>query len=164
MTKDIHVTITDWEYWNAVQLGNLRMAISNERKLNHASTYKRTYSERLKQEVIGACGEIALCKAMGWYWSPTVNTFHYIADVKADIEVRATEESDGSLIFRDNDHDDRWYVLVTGVAPNFIVRGRIKGSDCKRDEWLRNPHGHRQSFFVPQGALSALPTKVQLAA
>jgi hypothetical protein len=30
----------------------------------------------------------------------------------------------------------------------------MKGSDAKRDEWWRNPHGHRPAWFVPQEALT----------
>ena len=136
------------------------MAISNDRNLNHSSTYSRTYAERVRQEVVGACGEMALCKAMNWFFSPTVNTFHGTPDVGDRWEVRATDREDGSLIIRDNDDDDRWYVLVTGEPPVMEIKGYIQGSAAKRSEWLRNPNGHRLAWFVPQSALKHLKEKV----
>lgn len=156
----MQVSLSTWEYKAAVDLANARMAISNDRNLNHSSTYARTYAERVREEVVGACGEMALCKAMNWFFSPTVNTFHNTADVYDRWEVRATERSDGSLIVRDNDNEERWYVLVTGDPPVMTIRGYILGADARRDEWLRNPHGHRPAWFVPQSALKKLKEKV----
>lgn len=154
----MQVTLNHWEYKACVDLANARMATSNAGSLNHASTYRRTYAERINEEVIGACGEMALCKAMGWYFSPSVNTFHTIPDVGANIEVRSTARDNGSLIVRDNDDNDRWYVLVTGEPPCMTVRGRIRGDQAKHPRWVRDPHGHRRAWFVPQSALEPLPT------
>lgn len=135
-----------------MDLANIRMAVSNDKGLNHASTYQRTYAERQREEVIGACGEMAYAKSVNRFFSPTVNTFHGTPDV-GSVEVRATERMDGSLIVRDNDADDRWYVLVVGEPPNMKVVGAIKGSEAKQSKWLRNPHGHRKAWFVPQNEL-----------
>lgn len=153
------VELTAWEYKAAVDLANTRMAISNDRGLNHASTYRRTYAERVREETVGACGEMALCKAMNWFFSPTVNTFHGSPDVGDRWEVRATERENGSLIVRDNDADDRWYVLVVGEPPVLRIAGYIRGSDAKQAEWLRDPHGHRPAWFVPQSALKQIGSK-----
>lgn len=147
------VKLTVREIAAAVDVAMQRLCASTEAGHNHASTYQRTFLKRLEEETIGACGEIAFCKGLGKFWSPTVNTFHAIADVGKNIEVRATARDDGSLIVRDNDDPDRWYVLVTGEPPVMTIRGRIRGRDAKRDEYLRNPHGHRQAWFVPQSAL-----------
>lgn len=82
------ILLNAWEYKAAVDLANARMSASNAAGHNHASTYSRTHNERITEEIIGACGEMALCKAMNWFWSPSVNTFHGIPDVGADVEVR----------------------------------------------------------------------------
>lgn len=152
----IEVTLTAWEFKAAVDLASTRMAVSNDRGMNHASTYKRTYLERLEEETVGACSEIAVGKALNWFVSPSVNTFHRVADVGQRVEVRGTKLDNGSLIIRDNDADDRWYILVTGEPPNMVVRGRIRGDMAKRDEWVRDPHGRRKAWFVPQNALLPL--------
>jgi hypothetical protein len=129
------------------------MATSNAAKWNHASTYQRDLMTRLREEIVGVCGEMAFCKGMRRFWSPSVNTFHAIADVGENIEIRSTDRDDGSLIIRENDDPDRWYVLVTGNPPEMTIRGCIRGADALQDQWLRNPHGHRLAWFVPQAAL-----------
>lgn len=154
----MQVTLTAREFAMAVDVGMQRLVASTEAGHNHASTYQRTFLKRLEEETVGACGEIAFSKAFGHYWSPSVNTFHNVADVGRDIEVRATRRDDGSLIVRNNDADDRWFVLVTGEPPVMTIRGRILGEDAKKPEYLRDPHGHRKAWFVPQEDLQ-LPKK-----
>ena len=149
----MEIKLNHWEYKACVDLANARMAISNDKRMNHASTYNRTYAERMVEEIVGAAGEMAVCKAKGWYFSPSVNTFHNIPDVGDAVEVRATARDNGSLIVRDNDADNRWFVLVTGEPPSMTIRGRILGRAAKRDEFLRDPGGHRQAWFVPQSRL-----------
>lgn len=152
----LEVTLSAWEFKSCVDVANTRMAISNDKMLNHASTYQRDYLTRMQDEILGACGELAVCKSVNKFWSPSVNTFHGIADAGHNVEVRTTQRINGSLIVRDNDPDDRWYYLVVGTPPTMTVVGYIKGSEAKRDQWLRDPHKHRLSWFVPQDALYAL--------
>lgn len=109
--------------------------------------------ERLSDEVCGACGEIALSKAAGQWFVPSVNTFHRVPDCLGDVEVRSTLRQDGSLIVRDNDASDRRYVLAVVTAPDVFLAGWLYGRECKKSEYLRNPNGHRESWFVPQSAL-----------
>lgn len=153
----ISVTLSEWEFKTAVDVANARMATSNAAGLNHASTYARTYYKRLQEEIVGACGEMVFAKATGRYWSHSVNTFHHVADVGLRFEVRASDREDGCLIVRDNDADDRIYVAVFGEPPNLIIAGCILGRDAKRAEWVRDPHGHRPAWFVPQRYLAPLP-------
>ena len=160
--KDVPVTLGHWQFHAAVGAANNRMALSNESGLNNASTYQRGYMRRLHQETIGACGEFAVAKLYGKSWRPSVNTFHIEPDVGSAIEVRATARETGRLIVRDNDADDRWFILVTGKPPNLIVRGRIKGINAKKDKWVRNPNAHRSAWFVPQSALEPIPLPAQL--
>lgn len=150
----MEVELTAPEFHSAVQVALLRLVTSSLRGMNHASTYDRTWLKRLEEEVIGACGERAVCKAAGIHWDASVDTFHRVPDAGARMEIRATRLDDGSLIIRENDADDRWYYLVTGEPPRLTIRGRIRGGAAKRDEWLRNPHGHRRAWFVPISALT----------
>ena len=151
--NDPTVTLLPWEFKWCVDVANQRMTLSSDKGHNHASTYERGHLERIEQEVIGACAEMVVAKFLGRFWSPSVNTFHNTPDVEPNIEVRATSDPKNCLIVRDNDADDRWYILVTGTPPTMTVAGCIKGVEAKQDQWLRNPHGHRQAWFVPQSAL-----------
>jgi hypothetical protein len=77
-------------------------------------------------------------------------------------EVRATTRRDGRLIIRDNDHPDRPYVLAVGdpyaVEPVIELRGWLWGWEARRREWLRDPHGRRPCWMVPQSALRPVPS------
>lgn len=153
ITLPVEITLDPWEFKHCVDVANIRMAISNERNLNHASTYERGYVERIQQETLGVCGEMAVCKAINKMWKPSVNTFHNLPDVEPNIEVRATENTNGCLIIRENDPEDRWYFLVIGTPPIVTVVGYIRGREGKRNEWIRDPNGYRTAWFVPQDAL-----------
>ncbi len=146
-----------YEFHGAVQVGLERWAQSAVQKLNHATTYNRTFLRRLNEEVIGACSERVLCKFWNIYWDGSINTFHRLADVLGyNVEVRGTHRPDGRLIVRDNDADDRAFVLITGEGPEFEIRGWLFGSEAKLPEWMDNPNGYRPSWFVPQYALRSL--------
>lgn len=153
ITLPIQIKLDPWEFKHCVDVANIRMAISNERDMNHSSTYERGYVERIRQETLGVCGEMAVCKAINKMWKPTVNTFHNVPDVEPNIEVRSTENTNGSLIIRENDDDNRWYFLVIGEPPNVTVVGYIWGANAKQDQWIKNPNGYRTAWFVPQDAL-----------
>ena len=104
----------------------------------------------------GVCGEIAIARYLGIYWSPSVNTFH-AADVGLDIQVRTRLKPDYDLIVRPDDDTNHYYVLVTGPAPTMVIRGYILGHEAQcHDEW-RKAYGDRpEVWFVPQSALSPI--------
>lgn len=152
-TGPITVVLTEWEFKACVDLANTRMAVSNAKHMNHASTYERTHLNRVEEEIVGACGEMAVCKALGRFWTPSVNTFHHTADIEPNIEVRATKKRDNCLIIRDNDPDHRYYFLVVGEPPKMTVIGYLMGAKAKQDKWIRDPGKRRRAWFVPQEAL-----------
>lgn len=158
----VTVTISPWEYKACMDVAAARMATSNIAGWNHQSTYQRTYLQRTEEEIVGACGEMAVAKVLDCYWSPSVNTFHAVTDLPRSMEVRSTVRTNGSLIVRANDPDDRIYILVTGQPPEMTVVGWINGADAKQDCWKDNPHGHRQAWFVPQDALTPIHQKTDV--
>lgn len=110
-----------------------------------------------QMHIEGAMGELAAAKAMGRFWSGTINSFGG-ADMGARIQVRTRSRHDYDLIVRDNDQDDHLFILVTGEAPEYRVRGWISGSESKRDCWRKSPNGRPEAWFVPASALHPLVT------
>ncbi len=154
------VKIEPMEFFHAVDTARSRMMVSMAMRINAATTYKRSLNQRINEEVVGAVGEIAIAKTLDAFHIGSVNTFHRVPDCIADTEVRATSFENGSLIIRDNDPENRCYVLVVGEAPTVRIAGWIMGYDAKQDEWIKNPHGHRTAWFVPQSAL--MPWQLRL--
>lgn len=147
------ITLLPWEFKYCVDVASQRLVLSEEKRWNHASTYDRNHLQRIHEEVIGVCAEMIAAKYLDKFWTPSVNTFHATPDIEPNIEVRGSDKPHYSLIVRDNDPDDRWYILVLGTPPTMTVIGCMRGAEAKQDKWLKNPGGHRQSWFVPQWAL-----------
>jgi len=150
------ITLDPWQFKCCAALAADRMATSNDAGWNNASTYERTYLKRLEEETVGACGEMAAAKALDIFFSPSVNTFHKTTDLPHNIEVRATNRDPNgrvSLIIRKNDPSDRIFVLVNGEPPVMHVLGWFIAEDAKKPEYLDNPNGHRESWFVPKDHL-----------
>ena len=131
-----------------------RITASDAQSLNHASTYKRGIRTRFDEESVGAIGERAFAKWLNVYSTDPVNTFHNTPDCGDRFEVRSTAVRNGRLIVRDNDADDRIFVLaLVGLDGRVILRGWIRGADAKHPQWLWNPNGSRQSWGVAQESL-----------
>ncbi len=103
----------------------------------------------------GACGEMAIAKALGLYWNGSVDTFKSFGDVGA-LQVRTRSRPEYELIVRPDDSDDDTFVLITGTAPTFTVVGAILGGLAKRDEWLQDYGGRPAAYFVPHSELVPL--------
>ena len=112
--------------------------------------------------VEGACGELAVAKALGVHWSGSVNTFKLGGDV-GSFQVRTRSQSDYELIVRDDDRDEDTFILVTGQCPNYEVVGKIAGRDAKKDEWRKAYGGRPAAWFVPHDALQPLTMEAQSA-
>ena len=147
------VTLTLADFAVATSSALARMLVSSGQRINHATTYKRTFVERLIEETVGCCAELAIGRVFDRYSIPQVGTFHNKADFLRDIELRSTARADGRLIVRDNDANDRRYVfaVVNGETVNFV--GWMWGSEAKQPEYISNPNGYRQAWFVPQNKL-----------
>jgi len=107
----------------------------------------------------GAAGEVAAAKALGRYWSASVNTFKAGYDVDG-IQIRTRSQDHYDLIIRANDPSDAIFVLVTGASPNFKVHGWILAGDGKCDEFVQS-HGNRPpAWFVPQSRLNSIESLI----
>lgn len=104
------------------------------------------------EHIEGACGELAVAKLLGVFWNGSVDTFD-AADLPRGLQVRTRSLDTYELLVRPNDHDGARFVLVTGKAPLFWVRGWILARDAKRDEWMQNHGGRPSAYFVPHVAL-----------
>lgn len=144
----------------AARVGLMRMRSSGNTGRNpHRSQAGRSDAERVAHEVLGCMAEAAVAQHLGIPYDGSVNRFHGAPDV-GPFEVRATDRRNGCLIVRDNDHPDRPYVLATGdgVRPVMILVGWLYGWEARDGRWLRNPHGRRPCWMVPQHALHPVPT------
>lgn len=156
MAFEVQLTLPEFNV--AVQSAMARIMISAGQALNHASTYKRTLLERLQEETVGCCVELAIGKLVDRYSVPVVGTFHVVPDYLQDLELRGTARADGRLIVRDNDANDRRYVFATVTGQMVTFVGWMYGHEAKKERWLTNPNGYRSAWFVPQSELRPIET------
>jgi hypothetical protein len=124
----------------------------------HGASANRTPEEDLKLHLSGCRGELAAAVAYGVDAPLHVNVYHSVADIGLAGEVRTRSRSDYDLLIRDDDAEDRYYILVIGTSvwgnPLTVVGG-IWGKEAKNHpEWRKNWGGHGEAWFVPQEFLS----------
>lgn len=142
------VTLTWYEVAMATHVGWMRqISVIQHNRTRNNGFHGGGWTEQLE----GACGELAVAKALGVYWNGGVDTFKG-ADVHG-LQVRTRSKHEYELIIRDNDKPTDRFVLVTGTAPHFEIRGWIDCADARRPEWRRNHGGFAPAYFVPHSEL-----------
>lgn len=103
-------------------------------------------------QIEGALAEQAVAKFLGRYWDGSVDTFRSMPDL-GDFEIRRRSKHSYDLIIRKDDDPGKVYILVTGCAPDFWVRGWLRGRDAQCEDWWKD-HGNREwAWFVPVSEL-----------
>jgi len=149
MSEAIPVNLTFSEMRIAVEVAAQRQCQNLRNGRHHR--YGLSGEEGWTPHIEGACGEMAVAKYLGIYWSGS------LGDLKAkdvgEFQVRTASNHDYRLILHEADKDDGVFLLVTGVAPELMLRGWIVARDGKKPENWSDPKGGRPAFFVPQIAL-----------
>lgn len=106
------------------------------------------------RDIIGACGECAVAKALNVYWLAGINQRKEEPDVGENTQVRYSTNPSLGMVVRQNDPDHFRYVHVSGSIPTFTVHGWIKGVEAKREEWFKDVGGRgKPAYWVPQSFL-----------
>src|ERR1700743_635586 len=125
------IELTKEEFAYAVKIGKLRQ--EEALKKNLPDRYGFDGTAGLSIPIEGACGELAVAKALNITWDATVNTFKSLADLVSNIEVRTRSKDNYDLLIRSDDKDQSLFVLVIRKSPKtFDVVGWIKASDAKQ--------------------------------
>lgn len=131
-----------------------------------ASRYDRTHKvvapvDVWRTDVNAAGAECAVAKYTGLYWSgcSVDRPRSRCADV-GPLEVRHSPGSPFGkpprLIVRPDDPEDRFYILVEGTLPRYLLHGFIWGWTAKQNRYKDDPGGHGVAYFVPPLALRTM--------
>lgn len=127
-------------------------AIRQERQNNHGFV-----GNGWGENIEGYCAEMAVSKALKTYYGAGDGQGFKGADVSDKIQVRWASQENYRLIIRPADRTDYFYVLVTGIAPTYTIRGFIHGFDAKKDHYFDNPrNGRPDAWWIPQAALQPI--------
>lgn len=143
----MRIKLANYDVFLALEIGGLR----NIQSIVNGMIPKVGVSS-WDAHVEGAAGEIAVARLLNEPWTGALWHFHEKPDVGDLYEVRTTKHQAGHLLVYKQDSDEFLYVLVTGAAPRFDVRGYIKGSAAKQVRWW-NAELVRPGYFVPQSEL-----------
>jgi hypothetical protein len=149
--KHVPVNLTWSEMWFGALVGVMRRI--QDLKLERPDRYGADkHDDGWTHDIEAALGELALAKAMGVFWNGAIGNLK--ADDVGVLQVRTTRYDNGRLTIHPPDADDRAFVLITGRAPHFTLRGWMRACDAKQDKWWTDPTGgKRPAFFVPQSEL-----------
>lgn len=152
----MEVTLLRYELIMAAQVGWRRQfqALMEDKKDCHG--FNR---DPWETHVEGACGEMALAKALGIYWDGSVGTWK--ADDLPGIQVRTRSKHEWDLLIRPGDDVAARWVLVTGkISPagKYLVHGWIYGHEARQDEFKQTYGGRSPAWFVPQSRLRPIET------
>ncbi len=140
----------------AAQAGILRQisALARQRPEPHGAPSADPWGVHIESCI--AEMNVSLC--LNQSWRPFVSKpGELLADVGTSIQVRHTKHENGCLIVYDNENNDQFFVLVTGISLQQKVVGWIKGFDAKQQSFWKST-ARFPAFFVPQHALSDIST------
>lgn len=130
-----------------------RRVSAMEKKRKGAHGFNR--SDFWQLDIEGLLAEAALAKALGVHFAPVTGALDTdLGDVLPGVQCRSTKYETGSLLVHKTDSDTDAFVLVTGAAPTYHIRGFITGAMGKNPEFTKTYKG-RTAFWVPQSALAA---------
>lgn len=109
------------------------------------------------ENIEGYGAELSVSKALNIYYSAGAGKGFKGADVSDKIQVRWASAENYRLIVRAPDKTDHVYVLVTGEAPTYDIKGFIPGEYAKQDKYYSNPgNGRPDAWWVPQSDLKSI--------
>lgn len=149
------ITLNDAELGQCCFQAAARMLVSRMYGRNQSRSVERSWFEHYKNELVGVIAECAYCKWRNIYQSKDLDVFHTKTDTTDGVEIRSITSMDHCLIVRNDDPDERKYILVyVNRNAECQMIGWIRGIEAKKKQWERNPGGKRPSWFVPMQELN----------
>jgi len=154
----VWVTMSLAEMISGASLGVIRHHNSSMRGSEFSAGFTEDKRTVLDIHTQGAMGEICVAKVMDRYPKFSVDTFK-AADISENVQVRTSLRHEARLRILPNDNPEHYYVLVTGTGPVYCVRGWIKGSEGRQEEYISAPNNRPPAYFVPQDKLYPISIK-----
>lgn len=156
MSIIIHLTPEEEERALAAGKERNNKALARGNRNRHGAKANRTEAQDLALHVAGARGELAAAKAYEVEAPLLEGVYHRLADIGLGGEVRTRSRASYDLIVRNDDSDDRYFILVIGTdqAESLLeVVGGIYGDQAKKDQFRKNYGGKGYAWFVPRESL-----------
>jgi hypothetical protein len=148
----------------AARIGEARTIRNRARGNGHRHNHPQPKAADWTTDIEAACAEVAAAKGLGVYMPITTTPEEdRFGDLGYGLHVRHSDREDARLILHPDDHDEGFFILVTGVAPVYALPGFIQGAAGKIEKWWSDPTGeNRPAFFIPQNELHPIEGLVAL--
>lgn len=101
----------------------------------------------------GACAELAVARTLKRYWHALVSDPHTVPGDVGGYQVRSTTHASGHLVIYERDPTGSVFVLVTGRAPDYVIRGWYVSPVKPRSHRFWREDVKRPALWVPQHEL-----------
>ena len=146
----VHKVILDYaQEIEAHEIGLARV-LARASRPDHAGRFNKAISlhEFIAEHAEAVASEMAVAQYFGIRnFKATLNTYKGQADVGSRIEVKWTKYDQGQLIVYEYDRPTDIAVLVTGEAPNYVIKGWIPIAMAQKPRYR---HSKQPTWWVTQ--------------
>jgi hypothetical protein len=151
------VRLNKVEFYNAAHIGLIRQ-LQNINK-GRKDSYGAETMDGWGIHIEGACGELVVAKVLNIFYNGNIGDLSAcdVNNEERNIEVRTRSNHRYDLILHPKDKDENVFILVTGKAPLYKIRGWILAKEGKKKKYWSDPSGkNRPAFFIPQKDLKPI--------
>lgn len=154
MPTPIPFTFTDEERQAAMEEGERRQRVNEEKGLRGRNNGPRFGRKALDVHLLGAAGEMAVASFLGLkhelYKETEAKRGSY--DLPG-IDVKTRSKHGYDLIVQSKEDPSKIYVLVTIEKGTTLIHGWCRGEEAMKPEHWADYAGGRPAYFVPQSQL-----------
>lgn len=157
MPTPIEFVFTEEERQAAVEEGERRQRVNEEKGLRGRNNGPRFGKKALDVHLLGAAGEMAVASFLSLKHELYKETEAKRGSCDLPgIDVKTRSKHCRDLIVQKKEHPDKKFVLVTIEKGTTLIHGWCYGKDAMKDEYWADYAGGRPAYFVPQDKLRAM--------
>ena len=149
------ITLSDAERQIVLKEAERRQDYNNSRNIKGRNGGVEDGDLALHYHKIGCAGEMAVAKYLGLkdYLFLDIAPLKGSCDLPYHIDVKTRQRSWHNLIVQKDDAMSKNFWLVTIENKRINLEGWIYGHEAFRDEYIKDPAGGREAYFIPKRKL-----------
>lgn len=157
MPTPIEFIFTEEERQAAMEEGQRRQRVNEEKGLRGRNKGPRFGQKALEVHLLGAAGEMAVASLLGLKHELYKETeARRGSDDLPGIDVKTRSRHSYDLIVQKNEDPQRRFVLVTIEKHQTLIHGWCYGVEAMKEDYWADYAGGRPAYFVPKEKLRAM--------
>lgn len=159
MPVPIEFVFTEEERQAAMEEGQRRQRVNEEKGLRGRNKGPRWGRKALEVHLLGAAGEMAVASLLGLKHELYKETeAKRGSDDLPGIDVKTRSRHSYDLIVQKQEDPRKKFALVTIEKQQTLIWGWCYGEEAMQEQYWADPAGGRPAYFVPKKALHLLAT------